>query len=549
MSLVLPLIVTALFIFRGAIESGSTVKCDDPIVTTEYGTIKGNRKNESGFVFDEFLGIRYGKIPERFKFSRVNEEKWTGILNATDYGPECKQLRSPNSVEDCLFINIWRPLISNKETRLPVFLWVHGSGFQIGSGALNPGNMLASYGNMIVATINYRLGSLGYAFGDLEEMPGNQGVSDVTTALYWVNENIVHFGGDPDQVTLAGHSAGSMIASLPTLLRSERPWSLYSRLLLSSGVSYGPMFIEDTSISLAKTKLLASKVGCGSATPGPLTSQTISCLRTVNASVLLEHKATIKQIGSSDVAAFFPTCDRGTIRNFFDPFLKPYYTHDIKPQILFYLQKDETSYSSIDLQPTSKAEAYQMAWDKLSFIKKDLTQLQMQPFFEYYFNDTRDNDNRSLRSALSEFLNDHTFRCTSLMLAQLYSTNPDNSVRFAEFRYILDKYGQQNRPDGAWHDDVVELFFGEPFRGNNSNSYSNQDRKQSLRLMKSLADYAYGKEPDNWPKLHFDYLNPEKEPIVREINFKDRNVEYSKQHICLEWSKLLDYDITNYIHP
>ncbi|XP_015782048.1 neuroligin-4, Y-linked-like [Tetranychus urticae] len=300
------ILILLLAICANVILSDTTT--EGPIVLTRQGAIQGSRVNVSGFVVERFLGIRYGLIPRRFVYSQVNNNSWSGVLDATKYGSICPQKSSDLPMdEDCLFLNIWRPAMSDPNVTLPVLFWVHGSGYQQGSGAQNSGDLLAPYGNMIMVTINYRLRSFGFAFGDENEIQGNQAVSDIIAALNWVRQNIAFFGGDPSRVTFAGHSAGSMMGSIIPVLTALDD-TLYSRLWLISGVSVNPMFIEDASVSLAKTKLLASKVGCGSDAPGPLTSQTISCLQTVNVSAILEHDLDfdIKKLGGADYPAFFP---------------------------------------------------------------------------------------------------------------------------------------------------------------------------------------------------------------------------------------------------
>uniref|UniRef100_T1JSJ7 Carboxylesterase type B domain-containing protein n=2 Tax=Tetranychus urticae TaxID=32264 RepID=T1JSJ7_TETUR len=543
-------VLTLLFgLWANVIQSKTTT--EGPIVLTRHGAIQGSRSNVNGFAVERFLGIRYGLIPRRFVHSQVNNHSWTGILNATKYGSICPQDPSDLPMdEDCLFINIWRPAMSGTNKRLlPVLFWAHGSGYQHGSGAQNSGDLLAPYGNMVVVTFNYRLRSFGYAFGDENEIQGNQAVSDIISALKWVHQNIAFFGGDPSRVTYAGHSAGSMMGSIIPVLTALDD-SLYSQLWLTSGVCVTPMYIEDTSVGLAKTKLLASKVGCGSDAPGPLTSQTISCLQTVDMSTILEHDSgsDIKKIGGADDPPFLPVYGTPLIPK---PLVELFKSHPRirKTTILNHIHQDEEGLLYSDLKPTNISEAYKMAFDHLAFVKKDLTKAQMQPFFEYYFNETNDSDPKALKTSLTNFLTDYTWGCTSLMLAELYSTY--HSVRFGVFTYNLDKYGKEARPNGPYHGDEIELFFGEPFYNNPYSSkvgkgdfdYSMKDKIESLRLMKSLVDYVHGKMPTDWPELHFNKANPEKEPVVRIIDLVDKNVRYSKQHICRKWSKLFGYDI------
>ncbi|XP_053210231.1 cholinesterase-like [Panonychus citri] len=532
---------------------GQSLGDDDPIVTTKLGQIQGNLKNISDQYYEEFLGVQYGRIPKRFQYSKVNSDHWMGILKADTYGPKCTQLPIEGTSEDCLFLNIWRPVVNESITKispLPVLLWVHGSGYREGSGSDNPGDVITSLGSIIVVTINYRLGAFGFAFGDTDHIQ-NQGISDVITALKWTRENIGYFGGDPEQVTLSGHSAGSMISStfpvLPTI-----DHSLYSQLFILSGVSVHPMFIENTTIAIDKTKLLAEKVGCGPVPEGPLTKRVVRCLQTVNASIIIEKNQDedIKAIGGAEHCAFIPVYGTPLIpKPLIDLFWSSFNSTSQKIKIVDGISKDETAAFWGYLKPKTRAEGWSMAWDHLSYIKKDLTETEMKPFYDFYFKDSVDGDDRSLRTALTNFMNDYSFRCTSLALSEIYSNR--HSIHFTEFDYILDKYGPEARPDGPWHGDSVELFFGNPLRPNNPNfqffgtrSYSVRDEMTSMRLIELMVGFVTNGTLVDWPELHFDRLKPKVEPRIREINYQDTNVNYEKQSICVEWSKLLGFDVT-----
>ena len=137
-------------------------------------------------------------------------------------GPIAPQLPSVNPIssnpvkhlnqnEDCLNLNIFSPGI---DKNLPVMVWIHGGGFQGGSGSLTEyeGTKLASSGNIVVVSINYRLGSLGFLrLCDISHgvipSTGNEGLGDQITALKWIQNNIHYFGGDKNNVTIFGESA------------------------------------------------------------------------------------------------------------------------------------------------------------------------------------------------------------------------------------------------------------------------------------------------------------------------------------------------------
>jgi para-nitrobenzyl esterase len=152
---------------------------------------------------------------------------------------DCNEIGKLIGSEDCLYLNIWRP--QNDDKDLPVFFWVHGGANVTGMGSLNlyNGVNFAAMNNIVVVTINYRLGPLGWfahpslKTGDALDDSGNYGTLDIIRALTWVRDNIASFGGDPNNVTVAGESAGSM--NMYSLLASPLAKGLFHRGLSESG--------------------------------------------------------------------------------------------------------------------------------------------------------------------------------------------------------------------------------------------------------------------------------------------------------------------------
>jgi para-nitrobenzyl esterase len=139
--------------------------------------------------------------------------------------------------EDCLTLNICTPALDQK--RRPVLVWIHGGAYRTGQGAVPwyNGTRLAQHGDIVVVSINYRLGALGFAdlsrFGDEYATSGVNGILDQIQALQWVQANIANFGGDPEQVTIAGESAGGF--SVSTLLGSPKAQGLFQQAIPQSG--------------------------------------------------------------------------------------------------------------------------------------------------------------------------------------------------------------------------------------------------------------------------------------------------------------------------
>jgi len=211
-------------------------------VRTNFGLLEGGRANGAR----HWLGVPYARA-QRFGLPAAPAD-WSGVRAATAFGPECpqcfgalaskKKIRGPSVSEDCLVLNIWAPDTAFDEPK-PVMLWIHGGAFMAGTGNQYDGSELCARGDIIVVTINYRLGVLGFVnlaeTFDLPQIPSNIGLRDQIAALEWVHANIAAFGGDPQRVTLAGESAGSLSVSM--LMICPKAWPLFQGAILESGAT------------------------------------------------------------------------------------------------------------------------------------------------------------------------------------------------------------------------------------------------------------------------------------------------------------------------
>ena len=194
---------------------------------------------------NRFLGIPYAKPPVgKLRFRRpipLIGRSWPGVLNATTWPNNCVQkellidfYQNKNFTEDCLFLNVWSPNV-NTAQKLPVLVWIHGGSFYYGGSSFDfyNGETLAAMTNSVVVTFNYRVSSLGFLTTNEDLANGNQGIWDQVEVLRWVQTNIAHFGGNRDQVTIMGESAGSQSVSLHIL--SPVSHSLFSKAIMMSG--------------------------------------------------------------------------------------------------------------------------------------------------------------------------------------------------------------------------------------------------------------------------------------------------------------------------
>ncbi|XP_049872478.1 juvenile hormone esterase-like [Pectinophora gossypiella] len=188
-----------------------------------------------------FKGIPYAAPPVgklRFKAPQP-AIPWEGVRNSTQHGSKCIQFdiftnKLVPASEDCLFLNVYTSNL-NPKVPLPVMFFIHGGGFESDSGNVdNYGPDFLVGNGVVLVTINYRLEVLGFLSLDTEAVPGNAGMKDQVTALKWVKKNIEKFGGDPENITVFGQSAGSV----STVLHMVSPMSrgLFKRAISMSGV-------------------------------------------------------------------------------------------------------------------------------------------------------------------------------------------------------------------------------------------------------------------------------------------------------------------------
>lgn len=239
---------------------GVSALSDSLVRQTQAGLVRGKEAANDTWAW---LGIPYAKPPVgvlRWRAPR-DPDPWTGVREAghpcrycvqygnylSETGPETlsDQLIGggvPTGSEDCLYLNLWRP--RSDATKLPVFVYIYGGGNIIGRSDLSiyDGAHFAAHNNMILLTVNYRLGYFGWfrhpALREDDnplENSGNFGTLDLIKALQWIRDNIAAFGGDPDNVTISGQSAGGM--NIYSLMASPLAKGLFHRAVVFSGFS------------------------------------------------------------------------------------------------------------------------------------------------------------------------------------------------------------------------------------------------------------------------------------------------------------------------
>jgi para-nitrobenzyl esterase len=230
-----------------------TAQADSLTVKTEQGRVHG--KTINGGKVKAFLGLPYAAAPIRdlrWK-SPQPPAAWKGERDATRFGAHCAQItlypdivfEDSASSEDCLFLNVYapaEPAARAKSNGLPVMFWIHGGSYAVGASSepRHNGDFLPLKG-VVLVTINYRLGVFGFLATkemakEADGAAGNYGLQDMAAALRWVKANIRQFGGDPDNVTIFGESAGSFAVS--TLMASPAARGLFHKAIGESGAAF-----------------------------------------------------------------------------------------------------------------------------------------------------------------------------------------------------------------------------------------------------------------------------------------------------------------------
>ncbi|XP_063990808.1 juvenile hormone esterase-like isoform X2 [Diachasmimorpha longicaudata] len=214
-----------------------------PLIETDLGILRGAfQDNITGGNYVAFKGVPYATPPLgdlRFR-DPVPVEPWTGVRDAREFGNVCYQYDSETEryvgSEDCLYLNVYMPNLELSNLKA-VMVWIHGGAFQKGSG--NDDVFGVDYlikSDVIIITLNYRMGCLGFLNLRHKAAPGNQGMKDQVMALRWVKQNIKKFGGDPNNVTIVGQSAGAvsvhylLVSSMARGISATKPEAVVEHL-------------------------------------------------------------------------------------------------------------------------------------------------------------------------------------------------------------------------------------------------------------------------------------------------------------------------------
>ncbi|XP_052902546.1 bile salt-activated lipase-like [Anopheles moucheti] len=240
-----------------------------PIIDCPAGQVQGTTESCGLFcTYYSFKGVPYAEPPVgslRFR-NPVPRARWQGVRDGSNHGSDCLQVAlTPGLIrgnEDCLYLNVYtQQLIGTR----PVMVWIHGGGYGANSGnseEYGPEKLIQD--NVLLVTINYRLGALGFLSTGDRYAAGNWGLKDCLQALRWIRTNIAAFGGDPDNVTIFGNSAGAALVHL--LVLTDDGQGLFHKAIAQSSTALVPYAFQTRPKFYADRIALAFGFGADSST-------------------------------------------------------------------------------------------------------------------------------------------------------------------------------------------------------------------------------------------------------------------------------------------
>ncbi|XP_059118572.1 acylcarnitine hydrolase-like isoform X1 [Peromyscus eremicus] len=523
--------------------AGISEKSAIPIRTTHTGQVQGSLVHLNDTTEDvyTFLGIPFAKPPlGKLRFSPPESpEPWSGVRDGTTYPARCLQNSETVNVEsqgmnssmapistseDCLYLNIYTPAHANEGSNLPVMVWIHGGALVMGMASIHDGSMLAAIEDVVVVTVQYRLGILGFFSTGDEHARGNWGYLDQVAALHWVQKNIAHFGGNPDQVTIFGESAGG--TSVSSHVVSPMSQGLFHRAIMESGVALMPDLISNT--SEAVYTMVANSSGCEAVDSETL----VHCLRNKSEEEILAINKVFKMIPAVVDGEFLPRHPQELLASVdFHPVPSIIGVNNdeygwLLPMILGSDQtiKDITRET---LQAVLKSTATQM------MLPPECSDLLM----EEYMGDTE--DTQTLQIQFKEMMGDFLFIIPALQVANFQRSH--TPVYFYEFCHEVNFFKDVRPPHvKADHGDEVPFVFGSFYWGVKLD-LTEEEELLSRRMMKYWANFARHGNPNSkdlpyWPVFDHDeqYLQLDIQPTVGQA-LKARRLQF--------WTKTLPQKI------
>ncbi|XP_032940204.1 neuroligin-2 isoform X1 [Catharus ustulatus] len=412
--------------------------------------------------------------------------------------------------EDCLYLNLYvrteDGLLGKKREdgaaggpppdsdirdsgKKPVMLFLHGGSYMEGTGNMFDGSVLAAYGNVIVVTMNYRLGVLGFLSTGDQAAKGNYGLLDQIQALRWLHENVGHFGGDPQRITIFGSGAGAACVSL--LILSHHSEGLFQKAIAQSGTAIASWSVNYQ--PLKYTRLLAAKVGCERADTGAA----VECLRRQPFRALVDQDVQPARYH----VAFGPVVDGDVVPD--DPEILMQQGEFLNYDILIGVNQGEgLKFVEDSLESEDGISASYFDFTVSNFVDnlygypegKDI----LRETIKFMYTDWADRDNGEMRrKTLLALFTDHQWVAPAVATAKLHAEY-QSPVYFYTFYHHCQTDARPEWADAA-HGDEIPYVFGVPMVGATDLfpcNFSKNDVMLSAVVMTYWTNFAKTGDPN-----------------------------------------------------
>ncbi|XP_031571703.1 uncharacterized protein LOC116305864 [Actinia tenebrosa] len=420
--------------------------------------------------------------------------------NATEFQNMCPQpsmdVNSPlqglsDTSEDCLFINVFVP--GQNTENLAVMVWIHGGAYVVGTAGTSSydGSVLATEEGVIVVTFNYRLGALGFlSTGSEGDLKGNYGMQDQVQALEWVKNNIKRFGGNPNNVTIFGESAGGMSVSL--LMLSPLAKGLFKNVILQSGAAPALYTVLLDKEPNEKAERFANALGC------PTLSDLKNCATKKNISEIIT--AQLKVNSTMLLAPFAPVVD--------GKFFESKGSYEDQGSVMIGVTRDEGSLGVLYIPGVLDAiPGIDKGLNHSDFVEKVNTttwvrgqnEEVLKSIFQEYTNWANTDDKEANRQGYVDAFADALFKAPAISSAQIFSKKGMKTY-FYQIEYGSD-VGADGIPIPEWrrayHGADVPYVFGHPLLNvSKLRNKNDTDVKFSRTIMGYWAAFAKTGMPD-----------------------------------------------------
>ncbi|XP_008934033.1 PREDICTED: fatty acyl-CoA hydrolase precursor, medium chain-like [Merops nubicus] len=517
-------------------------KAEQPEVVTKYGRVQGYqfKVDTAERSVNVFLGLPFAKPPVGpLRFSEPQPpEPWKGVRDATSYPPMCLQDKVQGQYfsdvitnrkekvllqvsEDCLYLNVYTPTSTEKEEKLPVFVWIHGGGLVFGAASSYDGSALAAFDNVVVVTIQYRLGILGYFSTGDKHARGNWGYLDQIAALQWIQENIIHFGGDPASVTIFGESAGGI--SVSALVLSPLAKGLFHKAISESGTAIRILFTDHPE---EEAQTIAAASDCEKSSSAAI----VECLRekTEEEIIQITLKMPLIFISTSVDGVFFPKSPRQLLSEKAINSV-PYMIGVNNCEfgwVLPTMMKFPAFVDGLD-----EDVARQVLQNILTLALKGATSEVADRVYHEYIGGAE--GRAQVRDGLLDALGDLFFVLSAIEVAR-YHRDAGNPVYFYEF---------QHRPSSAAgvvpefvkadHANEIAFVFGKPFLAGYA---TEEEHELSRTVMRYWTNFGRNGNPNGEGLVHWPHYDLDEQYL--EIDLMQKASKKLKEHKMEFWTQL-----------